>query len=170
MFISQFISIIPKLVKTIVPNLVIADVNARMELWKVDVNPVGIGRLSLKKAGIPDNPGINRIFKRIGISGIIEQLVLTGRKGYPEITSWPGSIDAIAAKKKTGRKESVNSKKKNSKLIQDPVLFLVHHSITEFDRNRDLLYPAAICLKNGKFKIAATDHIIYFRDFTCQFQ
>ena len=96
MFVGQFISIIPKLVKTIVSNLVIADIYARMELWKVDIYPVRIGGLRLKKAGIFHNPGINRIFKRIGVFRIIEQLVLMGRKGYPEITSWLGGIDTIA--------------------------------------------------------------------------
>jgi hypothetical protein len=96
MLVSHLVSIIPEFIKAVVSHLIIADVYARLELRKVDIDPIRIRRLRLKKAGILDDPGINRIFKGIGVPGAVEQLVLMGRKAYPEITPGSGSIDAIA--------------------------------------------------------------------------
>ena len=97
MLVCHFIGIIPEFVEIIFAHLIITDIDARVELWKVNIDPIRVGRLYLKKTGIPDDPSIDRIFKRIGVIRVSEQLVLMRRKRNPEITFWSWSIIAITS-------------------------------------------------------------------------
>jgi hypothetical protein len=94
--IGHFPGIILKLFETVYPNLIITDVYGCMKLWNLDIDPIGIRWLLLKKTAILNHLGINRVFKRVGIIRLFEALVLVFRKGYPEISSSFGGVYAVA--------------------------------------------------------------------------
>jgi hypothetical protein len=85
MLVAHFIGILLEFVKTVEAHLFVTDINTGMEAGKVNVYPVGVFRLVLKKTGIPDDVGIDRVLKGIGIARLAEFPVLVGGKGYFKI-------------------------------------------------------------------------------------
>src|SRR6185437_1213975 len=73
---GHFKGVVPQLVEFVWPYLFVTDVNACVESRKVDIDPIGILRQSIEKAGVFNDAGINRVFKGIGIPRFIEDLVL----------------------------------------------------------------------------------------------
>src|SRR4051794_23825575 len=74
----------------------IADMYPSVELGKVDIDPVTVFCLLVKEQGILKDPSIYGVFKGIGKTGLIEQLVFFFRQGYPEIAPGPGHVIAVA--------------------------------------------------------------------------
>jgi hypothetical protein len=72
MFIGHFVSVFPQFIKIVSRNAFVADVNARMKLGKIDIDPKRVFRLVVKKRGIARNFCILGIFKGIGKIRFVE--------------------------------------------------------------------------------------------------
>jgi hypothetical protein len=106
MFIGHLIRVVAELVEAIAgssgfmpfcgADILITDINPRIKLGKVDIDPPGIFRYSIKITAIAHYPGIDGIFKGIRKARFLENLVLVGRKIYLEIAPSLGGEDPIA--------------------------------------------------------------------------
>jgi hypothetical protein len=72
MFIGEIESIINELIKTILFNILIADVDLTTKLRKIDIHPVRILRFVFEKSGILNHGPINRIFEGVWVTGFIK--------------------------------------------------------------------------------------------------
>ena len=76
--------------------MLIADIDLCVKTGKVDIDPVGIFRNGVEKAGIADNICIDWIVETIGIAGAVEGLVLVRREIDPEIAASLRRVGAVA--------------------------------------------------------------------------
>ena len=102
MFECHFEGIIPELVKAIFSDVLIADVNFRVETGKIDVDPVRILRPGFEKGAVLRDGGIHGVFEGVGIARLIECTVLVRGKIDPEISSSFGAVIAVTGREKGG--------------------------------------------------------------------
>lgn len=93
---GHFEGIVPKFVEAVGTDLLIADIDLCSKAGEIDIDPVGIFRNRVKKAAVPDDGGIDRIIKAIGIAGLVKGLILMGREVDPEIAFSLWRIGAVA--------------------------------------------------------------------------
>jgi hypothetical protein len=77
------------------PDLFKADIYPCAKPGEVDIDPIGIFRYRIKKATVPGNGRIDRVFKAIGVAGPVKRLILMRREVDPEVALAFGSIGAI---------------------------------------------------------------------------
>jgi hypothetical protein len=99
--------ILPKFIKAVLigADLLIADIDPGVEPGKIDIDPIGVLRGLVKKAGVPDHIGIDRILKGIGITRPVKSLILMRGKNDLKIPPPLGCIDTIAGKQQKGNQE-----------------------------------------------------------------
>ena len=102
MLVGHLEGIIGQLVETIGPDLFIADIYFCVKAGKVNIDPVGVFRDGVEKAGIADNGCIDWVFEAKRIAGAVEGLVLVRREIDPEITASLRRVGAVAGYK-TGK-------------------------------------------------------------------
>ena len=95
-FIGHIVGVVHQLVQLVLTNFFITDVDLSIKPGKVDIDPVGIFRFSLKEGGILNDGSINRIFKGVRIAGLLEHLVFMFGKINFKISGGLGNIRTIA--------------------------------------------------------------------------
>lgn len=89
--IDQGIEVVPA-------HILITYMDAAVELGKVDIDPIRILGLLLKKGCVFDHPGVGRKLESIGIAGLVEHLVGFWREVYLKITPRLIGVIAVAGK------------------------------------------------------------------------
>jgi hypothetical protein len=95
MFVRHRKSIVDQLVKFILPDVFVTDVNAAIKCRKVDIYPPGILCCLPKETAVLHDLCVDRIFKGVGVTWPVENLVLLFRELYFEITPGLRSIVTI---------------------------------------------------------------------------
>lgn len=106
LFIGQRKCIVDQGVEVVSAYLFVTDVDAAVELRKVNVDPVRIFGRPLKKGSILHDLCIGRVFETIGIARLVERLVGFLWKIYFEKTPWLISILAVAGKQEQQQSEA----------------------------------------------------------------
>ena len=107
-FVGSRLLVKPALVARVLPAicLLITDMNPAIELRKINIDPIWVFGLFIKKKRIPYNLTIGRIVKRIRKSRLLEFLVAFFWKTDFEITAWLLCILTVAG----GKKEETNGR------------------------------------------------------------
>jgi hypothetical protein len=99
---GHFKSIVPELIKSIMSYVLIADVDLCGKAGELDVDPPGVFRLCIKKGAVSHHVGIDRIFKAVWVTRLIEYAVLMLWEVYFEVPpSFEGKI-AVTGQKEGG--------------------------------------------------------------------
>ena len=96
MFIGKIKCIFDKLIKVILANIFIADINLAIKLRKINVYPVWIFRPVLEKGCILKDPTIYRVLECVWIARAIKYSIFTFGKVDPVITGGFDSVVAVA--------------------------------------------------------------------------
>jgi hypothetical protein len=113
MFKGHFEGVFAELIETVAgpamaglgPYCLVADIDARGEAGEVDVYPVGILGQGIEETAIFYDVGIDRVFKGIRETGLIECLILVWWEVDLEIASPFGGVYAIAGQEKDQEQE-----------------------------------------------------------------
>src|SRR5689334_16339408 len=100
LFIGHRESIIYEGVKLIGSNFFVGQVNSCTKGGEINVDPIWILRVLIKKQGIFDNGTIHGIIESVGIARLVKGPICFLRQRYLEITPWPWSVFAIAGDNK----------------------------------------------------------------------
>ena len=102
MLVGHLEGIIGQLVKTIGPDLFIADIYFCVKAGKVNIDPVGVFRDGVEEAAIADNIRIDWVFEAKRIARAVESLVFVLREIDSEITASLRRVGAVTGYK-TGK-------------------------------------------------------------------
>jgi hypothetical protein len=114
MFKGQFVGVLSQFIETIGAYFAVAHINTGIESREIDIYPPGVGGPVVEKRSVFQDIGIDRIFKAIGVSGLVKGLVLMLRKTDPEVAPGLGGIVTVAREEQAGQQR----KKAGSILIQ----------------------------------------------------
>jgi hypothetical protein len=97
MFVGHSKGVVYQLVKSILPNLFVTDINATVECRKVNIDPPGIFGCLAKETAILYDFCIYGVFKGVGVTRLIENFVLLFREFNFEIPPWLRRVVTITA-------------------------------------------------------------------------
>ena len=96
MFVGHFEGVVAELVKSVGPDIFIADIDRCAETGEVDIDPVGIFGNGVEEAAVAGDAGVDGIVESIGIAGLVEGLVFVWGKIDLEIAFPFGGVVAVA--------------------------------------------------------------------------
>ena len=75
MFVGHVIGVVHQFIQIALPNLFITDIDLSFKPRKVDIDPIRVLRLLIKKQGILNDLAVYRVFKGVRIAGLIKGLI-----------------------------------------------------------------------------------------------
>ena len=96
MFVGHFEGIVAELVKSVDPDILIADIDRCAETGEVDIDPVGIFGNGVEEAAVAGDAGVDGIVESIGIAGLVEGLVFVWGEIDLEIAFPFGGVVTVA--------------------------------------------------------------------------
>jgi len=95
-FEGELVGVVAQFIELVWTNDLIADVDARAEAGKVDIDPPGIWSDGVEIGAVLQDVGVYGVFEGIGVAGLVEGAIFMGREINLKITAAFGSIDRIA--------------------------------------------------------------------------